>query len=222
MGNKATKENKTNKVIPAKIMIIRHAEKPGAYGDKNVVYFGVDQAGNTDEESLVTLGWQRAGGIASLFAPRKPLQAAGLSLLEQPTAIYASDPIATKKEPSQRPFQTVSALASKLGITVDIKFKGEDFKDMVSEVLTKSKAKDVVLISWQHQDILAKAKGVDSIVAEIVAQTQSSLAGLPTKPWPGDRYDMVLVFDQVKNGQYTRFRQVPQMLLAGDQSTLFL
>lgn len=214
-------KNKASKGIPAKVMIVRHAEKPGAYGDKNMVYFGVDQAGSADEKSLVTLGWLRAGGLASLFAPRKPLQIAGSSLLEPPSCIYASDPIATQKEPSQRPFQTVSALANKLGIQVDIKFKGEDFKDMVGEVLTKSKATDVVLISWQHQDILAKAPGDDSIVAEIVAQTQSSLKGLPKKSWPGDRYDMVLVFDQAKNGQYTRFTQVPQMLLAGDQSTLF-
>ncbi|MBI5938028.1 MAG: hypothetical protein HY850_09295 [Betaproteobacteria bacterium] len=210
--------NKASKGIPGKIMIVRHAEKPGPYGDKNAVYFGVDQNGSADEKSLVTLGWQRAGGLASLFAPNKPLQATASSLLEPPTAIYASDPIATKKEPSQRPFQTVSALASKLGITVDTKYKGEDFKDMVSEVLGMSKTKDVVLISWQHQDILAKAAGDDCIVAEIVAQTQSSLENLPTKPWLDDRYDMVLVLDQVKNGKYMRFTQVPQMLLAGDSS----
>lgn len=213
--------NKTSKSIPAKIMIIRHAEKPGPYGNKNVVYFGVDQNGSPDEKSLVTLGWQRAGGIASLFAPKKPLQAAASSLLESPTAIYASDPIVTQKEPSQRPFQTVSALASKLGISVDVKYKGEDFANMVSEVLSKSKARDVVLISWQHQDILAKEAGAPNIVAEIVAQTNSTLKNLPTKPWPADRYDMVLVFDQVKNGKYTRFTQVPQMLLAGDIDTPF-
>lgn len=44
---------------------------------------------------------------------------------------------------------------------------------------------------------------------------QSSLRDLPTKPWSSDHYDMVLVFVQVKHGQYTKFTQVPQMLLAG-------
>lgn len=213
-------KKKAGKGLPGKIMIIRHAEKPGVYGDKNAVYSGAGEIGNTDQESLVTLGWERAGGVAALFSTTAngPVSNA---LLEQPTVIYASDPIATTKEPSQRPFQTISALASKLGITADVKFKGEDYKDMVSAVLTKSRTTDVVLICWQHQDILAKAAGDDSIVDEIVAQTKSSLKNLPTKPWPGDRYDMVLVFDQVKNGQYTRFSQVPQMLLAGDQSTPF-
>jgi len=50
-----------------KIMIIRHAEKPGTYGNEK--YDGIDAKGKADKESLVTLGWERAGGIANLFDP---------------------------------------------------------------------------------------------------------------------------------------------------------
>lgn len=214
-------KNKVNKSLPRKIMLIRHAEKPDVYGDKNVIYSGVGQIGNQDEESLVTLGWQRAGGLASLFDPKPPLQPVVSSLLEPPTVIYASDPFYRKKEPSQRPCQTILPLASKLGITPDIKFKGTDFDDMVMDVLTQHSASDVVLICWQHQDILARSSGAECIVDEIVKQSGASLKNLPTQPWPGNRYDMVLVFDQVDGGCYTRFSQVPQMLLAGDVDTLF-
>ena len=40
-----------------KIMVIRHAEKPGAYGNQS--YGGVNALGAADSESLVTLGWER-------------------------------------------------------------------------------------------------------------------------------------------------------------------
>jgi hypothetical protein len=218
MGKKNTD---TNIVLPlpGRIMIIRHAEKPGIYSDKQVIYDGIGEVGNADKESLVTLGWERAGGVAALFSTTANGEVDN-ALLQQPTVIYASDPIESK-EPSQRPFQTISALASKLNVQPNITVKGEDFAAMVTDVLTKNKTTDVVLICWQHQDILKKDTAADSIVDEIVHQTKSALKNLPAKPWPGDRYDMVLVFDEVENGKYTRFSQVPQLLLAGDQKTLF-
>ena len=46
-----------------KIMVIRHAEKPDRYNGK--AYSGVNAIGTTcgsdGEESLVTIGWERAG-----------------------------------------------------------------------------------------------------------------------------------------------------------------
>ena len=54
-----------------KIIVIRHAEKPGSYG--GVSYFGVDDVGSVSgdagKEHLVTLGWERAGALVGLFAP---------------------------------------------------------------------------------------------------------------------------------------------------------
>ena len=83
-------------MTPTKIMIIRHAEKPGSYGSQ--VYSGIDQFGNPDNESLVTFGWERAGGLATLFCPTYgPFQNSELAI---PNIIYAANP-APSDDPRQ-------------------------------------------------------------------------------------------------------------------------
>jgi len=64
----------------------------------------------------------------------------------------------------------------------------------------------VVLIAWQHQDIPAIG---NAIVGNKTTVPQT---------WPGDRFDVAWVFT-AKRGDGYSFSQVPQMLLAGDQST---
>ena len=72
---------------PTTIIVIRHAEKPGSYGD--TVYNGVNPTatacGAAGAKDLTTTGWQRAGGLVTLFGPapfgpRAGLVCAGLSL----------------------------------------------------------------------------------------------------------------------------------------------
>ena len=46
-----------------KIMLVRHAEKPGEPPPPH----GVDPAGEKDKDSLIVRGWQRAGALACLF-----------------------------------------------------------------------------------------------------------------------------------------------------------
>jgi hypothetical protein len=73
---------------PTKIMIIRHAEKPGTYGGNECK--GINALGEKDKESLIALGRERAGGIANLFDPSNgQFQAPALAT---PDFIYASDP----------------------------------------------------------------------------------------------------------------------------------
>ena len=50
----------------AKIMLIRHAERPSA--DKSIR--GVTQEGIKNKEELTVRGWQRAGALVRFFAPR--------------------------------------------------------------------------------------------------------------------------------------------------------
>ena len=76
-----------------KIMVIRHAEKPGSYNGVN--YFGVDGVGSVSgvagEKHLVTLGWERAGALVGLFAlPHGP----ETPVLATPQFLFASDPVA--------------------------------------------------------------------------------------------------------------------------------
>ncbi len=209
---------------PTKIMIIRHAEKPGTYN--GIEYAGNNAFGASDAESLVSFGWQRGGGIANLLFPTNgQFQNPDLAA---PDFIYASNPATVgKKEPSQRPYQTIAALGAKIGLVPNTSFDKDAFKHsdgMVANVLAQSTNKQscVVLISWQHEDILPKTPGDECIVHELVKRTQSEvLQGLPSGAWPGARYDMVFVFDRPSGvGPFTGFTQVPQMLLAGDSTVL--
>jgi hypothetical protein len=61
----------------------------------------------------------------------------------------------------------------------------------------------LVLIAWQHEDIPAIANAI------------LGKAGVVPPKWPGDRFDVVWVFDLQPVGGYS-FSQVPQMLLADD------
>ena len=203
-----------------KVMIIRHAEKPGVYNGQS--FSGINAYGFADDESLVTLGWERAGGLANLLAPSHgPVEDAALAT---PCAIYASDPADQDgKEPSQRPYQTISALAAKLDLVAHTMFAKMSVADMVCNLLARQDA-GAILISWQHELILPVSPTAASIVTELLQQTATpadSLPGVPTVPWPADRYDLVFVFDRPSgSGPFIAFTQVPQLLLAGDSPAL--
>jgi hypothetical protein len=203
-----------------KIMVIRHAEKPGSYSGVN--YFGVDDVGSVSgvagEKHLVTPGWERAGALVGLFAlPHGP----ETPVLATPQFLFASDPVAQSDDvpgdegPSQRPHETLTALAAKLGPTIDTSHRKKHYAKMVKAALA---CDGVVLIAWQHEDIALTAKtGVPGISQEILTQTGTSgTLGVPTT-WPGDRYDLVFVFDRPSGtGPVTAFALFPQQLLAGD------
>ena len=72
----------------ARIMIIRHAEKPDP--GKTL---GVSPTGHEDPRSLSVRGWQRAGALVALFGPERLRRAN--PLLATPTAIFASRPTRT-------------------------------------------------------------------------------------------------------------------------------
>jgi hypothetical protein len=196
----------------SRIMLTRHAEKPGLYN--GVRYEGVRADGGTDVKSLVTVGWERAGGLVTLFAPpRGP--ASGLST---PGYLFAADPEdrgdggrgGADDEPSQRPYQTLTALAQQLVLPIHAEGKKANFKEMVHAALG---CEGVVLISWQHQDIPA-------IGQHILKHTGTSGLSLPTT-WPSERYDLVWVFDRPSgSGPISAFNQVPQLLLAGDRESV--
>ena len=177
----------------SKVMIIRHAEKPTDSPPSH----GVTAAGEHDPESLIVRGWQRAGALACLFAPsRGPLQSPELA---QPQLLYASD----KRGGSQRPLETITPLAAKLGVEIDTAFKDGQEKDLVKDALARP---GVVLISWQHEAI-----------PEIANRILDNQTTAPQK-WPGSRFDLIWVFDRDSGSGIYHFTQVPQLLLAGDSA----
>src|SRR5262249_30645386 len=122
---------------PAKIMIIRHAEKPAEKGPP----FGIGADGEEDNESLIVRGWQRAGGLVALFAP--PGGVLSSPHLSTPAVIYASP--AREEAPhdakdagskSKRPHQTVAPLAAKLNIPIDLSFQRGQESALAADVLT--------------------------------------------------------------------------------------
>jgi hypothetical protein len=62
----------------------------------------------------------------------------------------------------------------------------------------------IALISWQHELIPS--------IANIIVGNQTTVP----QSWPGNRFDIVWVFDLVTSSNTYSFSQVPQCLLAGD------
>lgn len=176
-----------------KIMIIRHAEKPADSGKPH----GVDTDGEKDDESLIVRGWQRAGALAVLFAPSHG--ALQNPALVTPEFLFASG-VARHSE-SERPQETITPLADKLGLAINTQAtKGQE--GQVAALATACGG--FALIAWEHQNIHLIA---NAIVGNSTTVPQS---------WPGDRFDIVWIFDWDQASKQYVFSQVPQQLLAGD------
>lgn len=180
---------------PTKIMLIRHAERPAKLGSP----YGVTSDGNHDVNSLSTMGWQRAGALVGLFAPNSPRSQD--SRLAIPGTVFATD-VGHGSE-SKREQQTVTALASKLGLDISAKYLKQDHEQIVKDALASD---GVVLVCWDHKGMSAIANGI--------------LGNNTTAPqkWKRKRFDVVWVFDWDSSTESYSFSQVPQELLPGDTS----
>ena len=173
------------------IYVIRHAEKPDGSAA------GVNAQGGADPESLIVRGWQRAGALASFFGSGGGLLAPG--------RVYASAPIKLHTpqgkigSSSERPDETVSVLAAKLGLKVSGNFAKGQEAALASAVTALN---GTTLVCWQHEAIPTIAKTI-----------LGTSTGLP-QAWPSDRFDVVWRF--VRSGRAWSFDQVCQRLLPGD------
>jgi hypothetical protein len=177
-----------------KIMVIRHAEKPDGTNA------GVLLNGTSNTESLIVQGWQRAGALAVLFDPNS-------GALQNPNLAVPQSFFAAKFDPakhSQRPYETLLPLWQRTGSTtkIDDSHKSGDYAKMVTAARACT---GTVIIAWQHEDIPAIGNALTN-----------SKTIVPQK-WPGDRFDMVWVFNYTGSGY--DFVQVPQMVLAGDSTS---
>ena len=180
-----------------KIMIVRHAEKPADSGKPH----GVNPDGEKDDESLVVAGWQRAGALAVLFAPSHgALQNPALAT---PEFLFASG--VAKHSESERPQETITPLAAKLGLSINTQAaKGQEGQVAALAMGCGGYA----LIAWEHQDI--------HLIANAIMGNDTSVP----QTWPGSRFDLVWIFDWNPAGKSYVFSQVPQQLLAGDLPTV--
>lgn len=179
-----------------KIMLIRHAEKPATDGAP----YGVTLDGLREKESLSARGWQRAGALASFFAPANgSFQDPSIT---SPQFLYASKPL--KRKGSKRPKETINPLAEKLAIRINCNFPRFEVESMVEEAFSCS---GVVLICWQRE-----------YIPQIADHILGYKTGVPQN-WPEDRFDAVWVFDRDPASERYSFKQVPQRLLMGDWAT---
>jgi hypothetical protein len=184
------------------IFIIRHGEKPPDLPVK-APPFGVDLCGSSNDHSLTTVGWQRAGALATLFAPFEASLRPGLLT---PTQLISPDYGDSRSTAEHRTYETIFPLGQRIKLPIENPYKEGCEVDLATTV---SEAKTgVTLICWEHQAIPTIAKHISPVENE---------SDIPSK-WPGARFDVVWSFVYT-NGCTYQFSQVPQMLLAGDSDS---
>jgi hypothetical protein len=183
--------------VSSKIMIVRHGEKPG----HPVSAIGINAAGETDPLSLTATGWQRARALVRIFNPRSGTPPEGLAV---PQHLFAANDHGG--DSSRRPIETLTPLAHSFDPSLDID-ASIHATDTAAIAEASAQAGGVVLVAWKHEEIL-------EIAARLVSR--SALPG----EWPGDRFDMVFVFDRNAGGSY-EFSQIPERALPGDRTDLF-
>ena len=176
------------------IFLIRHGEKPPESPPPHGVTLDGEQ---DDDHSLIARGWQRAGALAVLFAPRiGPLRRGIL----QPDELIAPDYGKLPKD--ERTHQTIEPLEKLLRLkTVRPYPVGREEK--LGELLS-TKPGGVTLVCWEHKHI-----------PDIVRAIEPSTGSLP-KAWPDDRFDLIWSMRRDESAVF-RFEQIAQLLLAGDQ-----
>lgn len=189
-----------NLSVSLTILIIRHAEKEGEQWPGP----GLTPEGVEDKKSLVVRGWQRAGAWATLFGTDL-----GGDRYPTPIVIYAANPDASPLEqPSRRPFQTVTPLSERLGITPIIDYQVGQESELASAIAGNS---GVVLVSWEHKAITGR-------LLPAIASGQQ-IKGMPHR-WDDTRYDLVLRFDRLSPEAPWLFWQLCPRLLSGDLAAL--
>jgi hypothetical protein len=182
--------------MPASICLIRHAEKQLGEGPPH----GVLIDGTPDPESLVPRGWQRAGALVGLFAPRA--DEPGPPRLPVPTHLFASE--VGPHSHSRRPLETLQPLSERLGLPLDEPLMQDELDRLVQAI--RGCGGDV-LVAWEHKRI--------PLIANLLLGAPSTVPQV----WPDDRFDLIwLLQPDPPDGGPLRLRQVPQLLLAGDRS----
>lgn len=162
---------------PSAVVIMRHAEKDSG-------------------TSLSERGWQRAKALPGFFAGNPALQALGT-----PVAIYAAAP--RHATSSTRPQETVTPLASALGLPIELGFHRDEVRSLAGRIL-ESPAYDgrVVVVCWVHRTIsdLPSAFGLRA----------------PVDNWPNDQFNRIWIL-QFDSSCSPRLATIDEKLLPGDQ-----
>jgi hypothetical protein len=163
---------------PARVILLRHAEKPP---DKSTVH-------------LSERGESRACALLALLEVRSVMGTNG-----PPAALFA--PKFTRQGHSRRPYETLKRLADHLKLSVQMPYGPSDYAALANRVLSDPALDGkTVIVCWIHDHLpaLAKALGVkpepgrwkssvyDRIWIITYKDHRAILADLPQKLLPGD------------------------------------
>jgi hypothetical protein len=127
------------KSYPARILLIRHAEKPD----------------DPKEVGLSERGKQRAAALPKLFEKADDRA----EPLPKPDYLFAT----RDSEASRRPTKTLKPLAKKLGLKVHAEVANKDFAALARKLLSDPKyAGKTVLICWHHGTMPELAVALDA------------------------------------------------------------
>ena len=184
---------------PQVIFLIRHAEKPVV--TNGTTYDGMDVTGTPNPKSLIPQGWQRAGGLATLFDTAVGTTRTDLAV---PGHLYSpaySDP---KKTVNHRTYETILPLSLRLGLTINNTYQEGQEAQLATAIVANDAGTS--LVAWEHDHIPDIAANIPVVTGAVV----------PTV-WPGDRFDIIWRFNLVSDGAAAyRFTALPELLLSGD------
>jgi hypothetical protein len=182
---------------PQVIFLIRHAEKPVVTDGTS--YHGVDVTGTPNPDCLIPQGWQRAGGLATLFDTGVGTMRTDLAV---PGHLYS--PAYPNNSVNHRAYETLLPLSLRLGLTINTNYqKGQEAQLAASIVANDA---GVSLVAWDHHYIPDIAANIPLVTGVVV----------PTV-WPGDRFDIIWCFTLAAiDGAAYHFTALPELLLSGD------
>jgi hypothetical protein len=184
---------------PEVIFLIRHAERPVV--TDGTTYTGTDVAGTPNPDCLIPRGWQRAGGLATLFDTAVGSMRTDLAVPGQLYSPAYSNPVKTV---NHRTYETILPLSLRLGLTINNDYQEGQEAQLATAIVANDAGTS--LVAWEHDHIPDIAANIPVVTGAVV----------PTV-WPGDRFDIIWRFNLVSDGAAAyRFTALPELLLSGD------
>lgn len=156
------------------MVLVRHGEKP------------VD----VDNGQLTCMGQNRALALPNVLIPK----------FGNPNYVFAAKTKESKDSNDVdywylRALATIEPTAIAAGVTVNVKYKTDDYDKLEKELIKSQYQSATVFIAWEHND-LAK------LAANIVGDFGGDANTVPA--WPDDDYDSIYVITLTRDGSHTQ------------------
>jgi hypothetical protein len=184
---------------PQVIYLIRHAEKPIV--TNGTTYTGIDVTGTPNPDCLIPQGWQRAGGLATLFDTAAGTMRTDLAV---PGHLYSPAYSNPAKTVNHRTYETILPLSLRLSLTINNNYQEGQEAQLANAIVANDAG--ISLVAWEHDHIPDIAANIPAVTGVVV----------PTV-WPGDRFDIIWCFTLATDGGTSyNFTALPELLLSGD------